>query len=362
MNDLIEMDAMIAAFDEEPAEDAMEAKQNTYGCDYVARVIGTSAQTIRNYTKDYDEYLSYSRGENGQRLYSRRDGSVLKKIHELRTKEGKNKAEIKRFLSSSIKLSPQAKKETEIIASAVSTELQEKIKSFFDIGMQGISKQVNKLSTHMDSMEGAVMKQKEEMKRLQAQNDALREEVEENRKIVQLLAKDMEKTNAEQTDILKVTQKNVTDMTGGGMEDVFKKSLDEKLETFAYQQRDDHNELVRLIQDVLSTDAPKSNEAEELSEKYEKARTALTRLAAEIDAKNAQIAELVSKQKAPVKKNEVVTLDTETPQLKTLSPEKDYVKSLKKVATTTPKEVPQSFVRNAGSAIIGAIGARLKQA
>ena len=319
-------------------------EEKTYGCDYVARVIGATPQTVRNYTRDYDAFLTSTRGENGQRSYTKKDMAVLKKIHDLRKKEHMGSAEIRQYLTGSA-----VSTETQMIASAVSVELHDKIKAFFDIGMQGISKQVGRLSAHMDTMEGAVKKQREEMKRLYEQNEVLRQQVEENEKIVRLLAKDMDKSSKEQLEAIGKARGDVQNLA---KENAVKK-IEDKIGQMVKSRKEDHKALLNTIKEAISNASAREDAeiAKQEKEQYKRARNALTKLAAEVDKKNAQIAELL-KEKEELQKNrrfglskkrkstDIVLLNETEPrvEVKTLDGDTNYVDSLKTVAQSPKAE------------------------
>lgn len=335
-------------------------EEGLFGVEKIADLIDAAPQTVRNYAKDFDEFLEVRRSESGARLFTRRDAAIIKRIHEFK-QEGMSKGEIKRYLERNRKTSPAVKRETQLIASAVSDQLQEKIQTFFEIGMKGISNQIGKMSSHLDTMEGSVKRQKEEIIKLQEQNKAMQEALMENDRLIKKLSLDAERRDAKNTDLLMDAKKSVDELTAASEEKEQRLSeTNVSLETLLAESdrrnQSNHEQMILMIEQALNlspTSGGDNKDLKELEEKYERARSALTRLAGELDEKNA-IIRAIGKEN-PTAFNKAVSEAVEhtaAGQIITTPPpsSSDPINGLKSVASKQKKE-PQNRMKQVQDAL-----------
>ena len=319
------------------------------GVEKIADLIDASPQTVRNYAKDYDEFLTVRRSDTGARTFTRRDAAIIKRIHEFR-QQGMEKGEIKRYLERNRKTSPTVKRESQMIAAAVSEQLQERIHAFFEIGMKGISAQINKMSSHIDTMEGSVKRQKEEILKLQAQNEELHKAVQENDRLIKKLSLDAEKRDAKNADLLIDAKRSVDNLTQATEEnDERHAKTNEKIEIALDEARQReqsyHEQMVLMIERALGSTPENTNDEDlqALQAENERAKRALLKLAGELDEKNRIIQSMRKNWTAA----EIITTE-KTMQISAQDP----IKGLKTVAAK-PKKTQQSPMKQMQELITG---------
>ncbi len=172
-----------------------------YSSEVVASELGVSSQTIRNYTKEYDEFIKVYRGDHNQRMYTVDDVAILRYALKLRTQQHLSPSKIKDALRQNIgeiksdgplKVSGRAgytdqkealpavfndesKKATmEELTGMISSCMEEKIKSFFDVGMEKTEQKIlDALSSSSEHTGSLILEQSEIIRRQKSQIEEL---------------------------------------------------------------------------------------------------------------------------------------------------------------------------------------------
>ena len=156
----------------------------------VAVRLGTTPQTIRNYSDSFDSILHVRRGESGQRLYTEETIRMISTIIECKNTRKMSDDEVKAYFGVSVVRdtekdtnseapgSPLKGQDVEKIAALVTESVQERIKAFFEIGLADINKKMDQLTNSSARLSEIVLLQEKQLEKLSEGNTSISTSVE----------------------------------------------------------------------------------------------------------------------------------------------------------------------------------------
>ncbi len=143
---------------EEAGEMGDPTQDVVYTAMRIANELGITKPTVLNYTKRYPDYIKPSYDEKGQGFYSVEDLEVMRTISDYK-KQRMDAATIQTMLEKKYGKEKQVPAEAarpvigeEELATIISAKVEEQIRSFFEIGMKGITTRLDSVSNSMSEI------------------------------------------------------------------------------------------------------------------------------------------------------------------------------------------------------------------